>query len=74
MIEHQVDSIKGIKLKEALKKIADTDYRVIKAVEAVVAETLEEMYPGEITRREALREEIRGLTDEAEGSTEDELE
>ena len=73
MIEQKVDSIKGIRLQEALNKIAGTDYRVIKAVEEVIADKLEEMYPGEIDRREAIREEIRGLAGEGEGDIANEL-
>jgi len=64
VIANKEDSIKAIRLKEALKAIADTDYKVIKAVEQMAAYEMEEMYPGEISRREAQREKIRVLMGE----------
>jgi hypothetical protein len=47
VINHNVDSVKGSKIKELEAEIASRDYRVIKAARQALHDIIEEMYPGE---------------------------
>jgi hypothetical protein len=64
MIIRKIDSIKKMKIAKEKERLNQTDYKVIKAMEELAAEKLEEMYPGEKAQREAVREEIRRLSGE----------
>jgi hypothetical protein len=64
MITKRTDSIKECNIKQAKRELAIGDYKVIKAMELAAAEKLEELYPGEHERREAIREKIREMLGE----------
>jgi hypothetical protein len=64
MITKKRDSIKELNILREKQKLADGDYRIIKAMELAAAEKLEELYPGEHERREAIREKIREMSGE----------
>jgi hypothetical protein len=64
MIIKRTDSIKEFNIQEEKQKLADGDYKVIKAMELMAAEKLEELYPGEHERREAIRGKIREMLGE----------
>ena len=77
MIRHEVDSIKGLGLKETQAEFNNRDYRLLKQIEKIpeVRELLEAEYPGELKWREEMREKINELRGEKkEGSVEEEEE
>jgi hypothetical protein len=65
VIKHKENSIKKIRVNEAKASLAETDYRIIKVMEDLAAEKLEEMYPGEREKREAMRETIRAMMNDS---------
>jgi hypothetical protein len=64
MIIKKTDSIKEFNIQQEKQKLANGDYKVIKAMELAAAEKLEELYPGEHEKREAIREKIREMLGE----------
>jgi hypothetical protein len=61
MINHRVDSVKKKRLDKLQAEFDAIDYKVIKAMEYAMPEILEQLYPGEHAKREAMRQEINEL-------------